>query len=46
LKELPKIRVFNILFYGLNSKEFESSVASDIVKEVWDTLEMTHEGTS
>lgn len=39
-------KTMNILFCGLNVEEFNRVSMCANAKEIWDTLETTHEGTN
>jgi len=38
-------KVMNLLYYALDPSEFNKISTCTSIKEIWDTLEVTHEGT-
>ena len=39
-------KTMNLLYYVLDPTEFNRISTCSFAKEIWDTLEVTHEGTS
>ena len=39
-------KVMNILYCALDPNEFNCASTCESVKEIWDKLEVTHEGTN